>query len=72
MSKRFEEKGKQIAQIQLIGSLITGTVGLLIFVTATMANKFQSESIDMQKDAQNKIEHVNKLQADSVIVQKMR
>lgn len=72
MSKRLEEKGKQIAKIQLIGSLMTGTVGLLIFAAAAMANKFQSEQVNIDKDTQDKTEHVNKLKSDSVIVQKIR
>lgn len=72
MSKRLEEKGKQIAKIQLIGSLMTGTIGLLICAAAAMATKYKSEQVNINKDAQNEIEHVNKLKADSVIVQKIR
>ncbi len=72
MSKRLEEKGKQIAKIQLIGSLMTGTIGLLICAAAAMATKYKSELVNINKDTQNEIEHVNKLKADSVIVQKIR
>ncbi|MBQ8255593.1 MAG: hypothetical protein IJY99_01355 [Alphaproteobacteria bacterium] len=69
MSERIYAKGRQVAKIQLIGSLSTVAIGLLILAAMAMTNKLKP---DQKATEQNKFETVNKNNADSVIVQKIR
>ena len=53
---------------QLLGSLTTATIGLLLIIATAITNKCERDNTNTQQ----KIEHINKSRTSSINIQKTR